>query len=461
LSIIAPALPRLLLPCAFICLITFAGTVTAQDCPPDFGGGKLCTAKDFTVTSTVISGPDECTEGETISMTLRVGLESTAQQRYDIGFFIGDDGGQVIGGASCTHSSLAPIEPNPPFNANSGMGGYRDLEGDACGDMQTSDGTVYRDVQLDSVLCRDSDGDGEVDVSGLVTWSSNANQDVCTDPELPSNFFPTSSSKCILAPEFNIPIIVEPAPTMKVDKVALPSSLPAPGGAVTFSLAVENTSAITDPLTLTQLVDDVHGNLHGQGSCSVPQTLASGQHYVCEFAATVSGSAGYTETDTITVTAQDDEGEVITGQASATVVIADALPSIVVRKGVAPSSLPEPGGDVTYHVFVGNTSNSESITVTRLDDDLYGNLFGRGSCPPSAIVLPPRDYFICHFDETISGAQPGDSITDIVTATAEYAGGNPLNGSKQKNMLYPTSFPNPAALLPLVGPYKTHPLSTS
>jgi len=420
---------RFLLAGACLYLIALAPAVNAQDCPPNFGNGKLCTAKDFTVTSAVISGPDECTDGETISITLRVGLESTAQQRYDIGFFVGDGGGQVIGGPSCTHSSLAPIEPNPPFNANSGVGGYRDLEGDACGDMQTSDGIVFHDIQLESVLCRDSDGDGQVDISALLTWSSNANQDVCTNPDLPSNFFPLSSSKCVLAPDFNIPIIVEPAPTMTVDKLALPASLPAPGGPVTFTVSIQNSSAATDPLTITSLVDDVHGNLNGRGTCSVPQNLAPGQSYLCQFTETVSGSAGYAETDTITVTAQDNEGEVLVEMASATVVIESVPPSILVRKAVSPSTLPEPGGTVTYFVLVANSSHSEGVTLTALDDDLYGDVFDRGTCPSAGTILAAGEFFLCRFDEVISAAQPGDTITDTVTATAEDSGNNSLSDS--------------------------------
>ena len=426
----SPAFSRLLLAGTFACITAIAEVASAQSCPPNFGNGQLCTAKDFSVTSTVISGADECTDGETISITVRLGLESTAKQRYDIGIFAGDDGGPVIDGASCSFTSLAPIEPNPPFNANSGSGGYRDLESDACGDVDNNDGIVYRDFQLDSVLCRDEDGDGQVDISGLVTWSSNANQDVCTDPNLASNFFPRSSSKCQLAPELNIPIIVEPAPTMQVDKVALPTSLPAPGGPVRFVLTVGNTSAATDPLTITSLIDDVHGDLNGQGTCSVPQTIAPKQIYSCEFTATVSGSAGYSETDTITATAEDNEGEIITGMDSAIVTIVDSpVASMLVKKGVTPSELPEPGGDVTYYLLVANTSHSHTITVNDVNDDIYGPVFGRGDCPGAATTLAPGEHFLCKFDETITGAQPGDTITDIITASAVDESSNPLTGS--------------------------------
>ena len=63
-----------------------------------------------------------------------------------------------------------------------------------------------------------------------------------------------------------------------------------------------------DTVTMTGLVDSLHGDLDGQGDCSVPQTIAVDSSYTCAFTATVSGNAGYTETDTVTATAQDDDG---------------------------------------------------------------------------------------------------------------------------------------------------------
>ena len=63
-------------------------------CPPrpTPGNGQLCTANDLTVTSTLVSGPAACTEGETIQIEAIIGLESTARERYDIAIFVGNDG---------------------------------------------------------------------------------------------------------------------------------------------------------------------------------------------------------------------------------------------------------------------------------------------------------------------------------------------------------------------------------
>jgi hypothetical protein len=410
-------------------LLSHTSLANAQTCPPDFGNGKICTAKDFTVTGVVISGPDECTVGDTLDITVRIGLESTAKQRYDIGLFAGDDGGEVIGGSSCSFTSLAPIEPDLAFNADSGFGGYRDLDGDACGDVSSNDGINYRNFELDSVLCKDEDGDGQLDLAGLVTWSSNANQDVCSNPDDPTQFFPSQSSKCLLDPNLNIPITVEPPPTMSVVKTALPSNLPEPGGAVEFLVDVFNTSSSTDVLTITSMVDDVHGDLNGQGTCSVPQTVVPGGAYFCRFTATVSGSNGYVETDTVTVEAVDDDLEQLDASDSAAVTIADLPASITVKKTATPRSVREPGGPVVFTVLVANDSSSETVTLTELTDSIYGDLAGEGTCPATSVVLLPGDTVRCFFRRDVTG-QPGDPAhVNVATVTGTGPGGTPVTDS--------------------------------
>ena len=95
--------------------------------------------------------------------------------------------------------------------------------------------------------------------------------------------------------------------TIQVFKDANPSSLYEPGGQVTFTVTVVNTSAV-DTITITSLIDDIHGDLNGQGTCSVPQTLQVGNGvaggtdtYTCTFTANVTGDSGYSETDIVSV----------------------------------------------------------------------------------------------------------------------------------------------------------------
>lgn len=413
-----------------VCLMS-AFPALAGVCPPTPGNGKICTANDFNVTSAVVEGPTGCTEGETISFVAHVGLEPTANQRYDVGFFVGDDGEPVFDGDSCSMAALVPLEPT--FNALSGSGPYRNLDSDACGDVQSSDGVTYRDLTLNSVLCHDSDGDGRLDVSATVTWSINSNQDICSNPSAPASFFPNQSSKCQFSPSLNFPIVVEPAPSLVVSKLAFPASLPAPGGNVLFLVSVRNTSASTDPLTLKKggLVDNVHGDLDGQGTCALPQVLDPGESYVCSFVAPVTQN----EKDTVTATAVDDEGEAVTDTDDATVTIKPAEASMEVVKIASPKSLPEPGGEVDYSVVVANTSDAANLVITGVQDDPYGDVFTKGTCKqPRSLTLGPGDYFACNFKEQVSG-QPDDVITDRVTAIATADGGARLEANATASVM--------------------------
>ena len=54
-----------------------------------------------------------------------------------------------------------------------------------------------------------------------------------------------------------------------------------------------------DTVTITSLTDSIHGNLNGQGTCAVPQTIPAGGFYQCTFTANVTGNAGYSETDIV------------------------------------------------------------------------------------------------------------------------------------------------------------------
>src|SRR4029078_2773133 len=98
--------------------------------------------------------------------------------------------------------------------------------------------------------------------------------------------------------------------SIAVVKSASPTSIQEPGGTVTFSVSVKNTSTV-DSVTISSLTDDIHRNLDGKGTCDVPQQLAPGASYNCSFTGAVSGSAGSTHPHVVTASAfADAEREV-------------------------------------------------------------------------------------------------------------------------------------------------------
>jgi IgGFc binding protein len=103
-------------------------------------------------------------------------------------------------------------------------------------------------------------------------------------------------------------------------KTAAPMLVDVPGGMVTFTARIDNGSS-AEALTLTSLIDDIHGDLAGQGSCTLPQTIAVGGFYQCSFTVFVAGDAGDIEVDTITAAVSDDEANAVSAHGSANVLI--------------------------------------------------------------------------------------------------------------------------------------------
>ena len=201
-------------------------------------------------------------------------------------------------------------------------------------------------------------------------------------------------------------------PTVVIVKTATPTSLPEPGGTFTFNFVVTNNSPET--VTITQLTDDVYGNLNGRGTCAIGAVLAPGGTYSCSFSVTFTGPPGASQTDIVTVRVIDDDGEQAIDTDDAIITITDIPPVITLQKTATPLVRNEPGGSFTFDVLITNTG-TETVTITELTDNIYGNLNGRGTCAIGAVIAPGGTYR-CQFTGDFFG-NAGASQTDIVTAT--------------------------------------------
>ncbi|HEV3362578.1 MAG TPA: LPXTG cell wall anchor domain-containing protein [Acidimicrobiia bacterium] len=212
--------------------------------------------------------------------------------------------------------------------------------------------------------------------------------------------------------------ITDVPPAIVVDKGAAPSEIGEPGGTVNFTVVVTNTSAV-DAVTLTSLVDNVYGNLDGKGTCNLATAgpIAVDGHYTCTFPGPVSGNAGSTHDDTVTAVAADNDGTStppVTDKA--TVTILNVAPEIVVDKLASPGQIPEPGGTVNFTVTVTNPGTAEALTLSSLNDDVYGNLNGKGDCQvPQTIAT--GGFYTCTFPGDVKG-DAGSTHSDTVTAVA-------------------------------------------
>jgi hypothetical protein len=96
---------------------------------------------------------------------------------------------------------------------------------------------------------------------------------------------------------------------------------------VAFQLTLVNESAV-DEVEVVALVDDLYGDLAGQGTCALPQTLAPSESYSCHFISVVDGAVPSVEIDRATaVAAAVSGGAVAVAQDSAIVLLLGAPPT--------------------------------------------------------------------------------------------------------------------------------------
>ncbi|MEZ4770879.1 MAG: hypothetical protein R2844_20985 [Caldilineales bacterium] len=153
-----------------------AGIAGAQQCLPD---GLNCTANDLDVHTFVVlpSSPDVVcdSEADTITVDLQAQMEPNASWRYDLVPIISTDGHPIPGNDNCNAQILQPIEDDgDPFNGTSGVGPFRDGDGDTCGDVLKTDGVTYYNMPRLTLPCADPDGNGMVEIPGCFGWTQSA-----------------------------------------------------------------------------------------------------------------------------------------------------------------------------------------------------------------------------------------------------------------------------------------------
>tara|TARA_R110002110_G_scaffold413729_1_gene641653 strand:- start:146395 stop:147321 length:927 start_codon:yes stop_codon:yes gene_type:complete len=168
----------------------------------------VCTANDVRISRiNVLGGPTECSEGQMVTInTLQAELLGGAKKRYDIGMYLGTDGGDaktsVSGMKDGCRRDFLPLDE-----------GFDDLDYDQCGDI--SQGVLETRQLADLTLeCQDTDGDGFLDIGTCLSWDNNS-KDVCTGIE---DVVPGTPSKCRCEPVRVGDITVTPKGTIIVEK---------------------------------------------------------------------------------------------------------------------------------------------------------------------------------------------------------------------------------------------------
>ncbi len=220
--------------------------------------------------------------------------------------------------------------------------------------------------------------------------------------------------------------VVDVLPTIAVIKLPEPAAVSEPGANVTFTVSVQNTSP--EDVSLTSLVDSVYGDLNGQGSCVLPQTIAPDASYTCTFTKLISGDAGSSHTNIVTGTASDNDGNPVDDTGTATVTVNDVLPTVTLDKSVTPDSLPEPGGVFTYTLTITNTS-VEPVTITTLIDS---NALSPECDALVGDVLAPDETVSCQY--TVTQTEAG-SYGNQAYVYVEDNEGNPAEAGDTANVI--------------------------
>ncbi len=206
-------------------------------------------------------------------------------------------------------------------------------------------------------------------------------------------------------------------PYIEVTKTASPTAVPETGGDVLFTFVVKNTSS-EEPVTITSLTDSVYGTLDGDDDCKVGTVLAAGAS--CEFSFTkwVEGDfSGPDHVNVFTAKAVDNDNTEATDDDDATVDFTNVMPYIMVEKTANPTAVPETGGSVTFTFVVKNTSTEEPVTITSLEDSVYGTLLGDADCKVGTILTADAS---CEFTLTqwVEGDFSGPDHINVFTAKA-------------------------------------------
>lgn len=219
-----------------------------------------------------------------------------------------------------------------------------------------------------------------------------------------------------------------PPPGIQIVKTADPLQVTAPGGDVIFSFEIANT-ATDEAVTITSLMDDVFGDLTQRGDCQlVGTTIEVGGSVSCSFTEAVNGEAGDVHHNTVTVEGVDDDNTKVSDDDDATVniVAPEETPAIQIIKSAEPTTVVEPGEDVTFTFTITNTSATLPVTITSLSDDVFGDLTQLGNCQLVGETLAAGQSAFCSFVAPVNGSA-GETHHNTVTVTGEDPNGTKVS----------------------------------
>ncbi|MGY0614487.1 hypothetical protein [Vibrio sp. FJH11] len=441
-----------------------------------FGKKAVCTANDVRVAKAdnievLKIGEDDAEPGTTVCVAERDVTFSgdfyivTGPERFDIGMYYQNDGGPNAKNGFCTVYTL-----DNTYSTNAWNG-----DGDACLDI-AAEQTVIHATEL-TVLCEDTDGDGQLNLPNCVSWRQPGQNPVCSDE---SDLAAGTPSKCNCDDTFNIPIFIQPDPPT-ITKDVTPLTGEEPDQVFTYSVKIEPAASTGNDVYVTKIEDTISSSTNGgspvtfvlnDGSSSdVGMTLgyytliSSGTPVEapeaceniplpykippevtgleCTFKLKISdedlpnkdGESFPPEKfeNFIKATIVDEYGDPVgdnscsapsTGNCSneKTVTLTNVAPTISVTKSANPDSIVENtvGIPVTYTVLIRNTSPVDDVKITSISDVPYNIATEAATCIGQTLGrnFDVDDYCTFQYTRDVTGNTGDPAFANTVTAYA-------------------------------------------
>ncbi len=158
--------------------------------------------------------------------------------------------------------------------------------------------------------------------------------------------------------------------------------------------------------------------------CTPGSTTTTTEATTTTSEATTTTSEATTTTTEPTTTTTDETTTTTEATTTTTLPVEVDSASIAITKTAGVDSVEAPGEDVTFTVVITNESETASVTITSLEDDVYGVLTGDEDCQVGT-VLAPLDS--CSFDFVgFVGGEDGDEHHNTVTVNGEDNSQNPV-----------------------------------
>lgn len=373
-------------------------------------------------------GQFTCVANQEFTFTADFTMPLTAQARYDLGLYIATDGGGSDGALTGSCEANVVTAANSPTFIN------KDAGLDICGDIDSANTPqVIRETV--TVMCADTNSDSRVDLPWCTSWRQPGANEVCDSATFTTagtfDAFPGSPSKCNCG-TLNIDVFLETA-SITVVKDAVTPTVSEAGGDVTYSVAVTNHAQVSS-VTLDSLIDDLYGDITKKApdnplisdtNCTlatIPAEPSDQNPYTCQFTVAVASGAYNAEetiTDVVTACGSDDFGHFgLCDDDPADVTVVDASsPPDLTKTATATQTV---AVDVQFSVGVTNTSSIDTLSLTSLTDDKFGNITAvqgnvlSTTCAVPQVIAPSGNY-ACSFVGRISAT---GLHTNVVTGAA-------------------------------------------